>query len=143
MARPRSVTLEPEGMIALGKEMVDWVNDNPDTIHLCEWYSLQKHITYNEWKTIIQKKEFIPYYEEAISIIGLKYLKKDSIIRDNIAPRWVRIYFKDLRDSEDNDLDAASARAKNVNDNSALNFTDLCDKIKDGFGLQHKEKDDK
>jgi hypothetical protein len=109
--RPRTVSFPEDEMIALGEEMIQWLNDNPDTLHLTQWWSLHKLFTEEEWDAMQQMPEFLPYYKRALHLIGLKYLTKDSKVRDNISPRWQRVYFKDLRKSEDQDLDEAAARA--------------------------------
>ncbi len=101
---PRTVSFSPDEMIALGKEMVAYVNKNKKTIlHLCEWYTIEKGFTYNQWKTFIQKPEFIPYYEQGLKIVGLKYVDKNSNVRDKISDRWQRVYFGDLKEQEDID----------------------------------------
>lgn len=103
---PRTVSLSEKDMIELGKEMVSYVKKNKKTIlHLCEWYTIEKGYTYKEWKTFIQKVEFIPYYEQALRIVGLKYVDKTSNVRDSISQRWQRIYFGDLKEGEDIDAD--------------------------------------
>lgn len=104
--RPRVFSFSEDVMIALGKEMVDYVKKNKKTIvHLCEWYTIEKGFTYNEWKNFIQKQEFFPYYEQALKIVGLKYVDKNSNIRDGISQRWQRVYFADLKEQEDRDSD--------------------------------------
>jgi hypothetical protein len=109
--RPRTVSLSDEEMINLGKEMVSYVTKNKKTIlHLCEWYTIEKGFTYNEWKTFIQRPEFVPYYEQALKIVGMKYVDKNSNVRDGISQRWQRVYFGDLKESEDADMDAEAAR---------------------------------
>ena len=100
---PRTVSFSPKEMIALGEEMIDWVKKNPAILHLSEWYTIEKRFTYNQWKTFIQCKEFFPYYEQALKIVGRKYLDKSSNVRDSISHRWLRIYFGDLRQTEDED----------------------------------------
>lgn len=109
--RPRQFAFTPEQMIELGKEMVAWVRAHKKTIlHLCEWYTIEKGFTYNEWKNFIQLSEFLPYYEQALKIVGLKYVDKKSNVRDSISQRWQRIYFKDLREGEDEDAEANELR---------------------------------
>ena len=104
--RPRTVSFPPEKMIALGKEMVSWVHERQQTIlHLSEWYTVEKGFTFTQWKTFIERPEFIPFYEKALKIVGLKYLDKTSNVRDGISHRWQRIYFGDLREGEDKDAD--------------------------------------
>lgn len=111
MARPRSFSFSEEEMVALGIEMVEYVKKNAKTIlHLSQWYTIEKGFTYKEWKTFIVKDEFLTYYEQAIKLIGLKYVDKTSNVRDSISQRWQRIYFGDLREGEDADADAAELR---------------------------------
>lgn len=113
--RPRTVSFDEKQMIALGKEMVAFVKANQKTIlHLCEWYTIEKGYTYSEWKTFIQREEFIPYYEQALKIVGLKYVSKNSNVRDSISQRWQRIYFGDLREREDADAEANELRKANA-----------------------------
>lgn len=109
--RPRTTSFTPEEMIDLGEEMVAFVKKNKKTIlHLSEWYTIEKGFIYREWKTFIQKEEFLPYYEQALKIIGIKYVDKSSNVRDGISNRWQRIYFDDLREKEDIDADANELR---------------------------------
>ena len=109
--RPRTISLTEKEMEALGREMVSYVKQHIKTIlHLSEWYTIEKGYTYNEWKTFIQRIEFIPYYEQALKIVGLKYVDKKSNVRDSISQRWQRIYFGDLREGEDADADANELR---------------------------------
>jgi hypothetical protein len=109
--RLRTVSFPDEQMIELGQEMVEYVKNHKKTIlHLCEWYTIEKGFTYKEWKTFIQREVFIPYYEQALKIIGLKYVDKNSNVRDKISDRWQRIYFGDLREGEDEDAAANELR---------------------------------
>lgn len=102
--RPRTVSFEPPEMEELGKKMIEWLHSHPDTLHLSEWYTIHMGFTYKEWKTFIQKKEFIPYYEQGLKIVGKQYLDKNSNVRDGISQRWQRIYFPDLKEQEDEDM---------------------------------------
>lgn len=111
---PRTVSLSPDEMIALGQEMLDWLKKHPETLHLSEWYTIEKMFTYNQWKTFIQRIEFIPYYEVALKLVGIKYLNKDSNVREGISQRWQRAYFKDLKEIEDQDKDDDMIRQKTI-----------------------------
>lgn len=111
MARPRSVSLPPEEMINLGKEMVEWViRNNP--IHIKQWYSIEKGFLFSEWDTMQQCPEFFPYYEQAMNLVSLNYI--NGTINPSIAQRFMRIYFKDVRLQENEDLDAAAKRSKEI-----------------------------
>lgn len=102
MARPRTASYSPEKMIELGKEMVEWVQKN-DPLHLSAWYSIEKMILDSQWESMTQLPEFLPYYEQALKLVGQKYLDKNSNVREGISQRWQRIYFKDIRRQEDED----------------------------------------
>jgi hypothetical protein len=112
--RPRTTSFSPEEMIELGKEMIQWLNDHPDTVHLSEFYTIHKGFIEREWKTMIERMEFTGYYEQALRMIGIKYLKEDTGIEPRIKDRWLRIYFGDLRRGEDADKDADMIRQKTV-----------------------------
>ena len=111
--RPRTTSLPPPEMVELGKEMVAWVIDN-EPIHLSQWYSRVKHFTYAQWDAMTQVPEFLPYYEEALQIVGLQYLARNSEIEPSLKHRWARVYFKDLRHAEDRDADAEAMRRANA-----------------------------
>src|SRR5215469_1047001 len=106
-----TVSFSNPEMIKLGKEMVAFVKKNKkDILHLSEWYTIEKGFTYNQWKCFLQIQDFLPYYEQALKIIGLKYVSKNSNVRDSISQRWQRIYFGDLKDQEDADAEANELR---------------------------------
>lgn len=98
--RPRTVIPEPDEMIKLGEEMVEWVERN-QPLHLSEWWSIEKFIVSKVWECMQVAPEFFPYYERALRIIGKQYLDKTSNVREGVSQRWQRVYFKDLRKEED------------------------------------------
>jgi len=103
--RPRFVSLPPKEMEDLGKEMLAWIKLNKP-IHLCQWYTIEKGFTYNEWKSFIQIPESLPYYEQALKLVGMKYL--DGTVDKSIAQRFLRVYFKDLKEEENDQLEYES-----------------------------------
>jgi hypothetical protein len=112
--RPRTTSFTPDEMINLGQEMILWLKEHPETVHLKEWYSIEKMFLYNEWKTFIQRPEFVPYYELALAMISLKYIKLDSGIEPSLKHRFLRSYFKDIKDQEDQDKDDDVIRQKSA-----------------------------
>lgn len=104
MVRPREFSFTPEEMEKLGQEMVEWIKINKP-LHLSQWYTIEKGFTYNEWKNFIVKEEFFPYYEKSLKMVGMQYLDKESRIRDGISQRWQRVYFKDLKEEENESLE--------------------------------------
>ncbi len=107
--RPRTVSSEPHEMIALGEEMVAWVKENKP-IHLSMWYTQHKDFTDHQWDTFRKCPEFFHYYTKALKLVGYSYLDKDSSVDVRLKDRWQRVYFKDLRESEDADADAEAER---------------------------------
>ena len=100
---PRTVSPTNKDMISLGKEMIEWIEKH-DPLHLSQWYTIHKSFTYKQWKAMILLKEFLPYYEKALKMVGIKYLDGESKkIKDGISQRWQRVYFGDLRENEDQD----------------------------------------
>lgn len=125
IGRPRTVSHNPDEMIKLGEEMLSWVIEN-DPIHLKEWYSINQGICYKDWKSIIQRAEFIPYYEQAISIVSMKYI--DGTINNSIAQRFLRMYFRDLKEAEDElkKFEASLVKEdKPVDEKTEAHFKDL------------------
>ena len=88
------------------------------------------------------RAEFVPYYERAIKMVGMKYLDKTSNVREGISQRWQRVYFKDLRKSEDQDLDAAAARSKEVAAVQAVSpeFNEKVDSLIGALNNAHSER---
>ena len=129
---PRTVSPPPEEVVVLGREMVEWVLLNKP-IHLSQWYSGYKQILYKDWKALIQLKEFLPYYEQALGVIGLNYLAKNSEVEPNLKQRWLRVYFKDLREEEDEtaryNSELRREEAKKVDDTSVAHLTALMAQI--------------
>lgn len=101
MARPRVFLPDPKDCIKLGEEMVQFFKTHPDALHMSAFYSLEKKIVYKDWETLKKREEFVIYYEMALALIGIKYLDKTSNIRNGVAERWLRLYFKELRHEED------------------------------------------
>lgn len=120
MARPRILTLSPEEMTKLGEEMVQWCLVNKP-LHLSQWWSFEKDITDSDWNAIRKLPEFVHYYNKALKIVGMSYINKESKVEPRIKDRWLRVYFKDLKEQEDEDMDAAAKRAKSVEEDKDKN----------------------
>lgn len=135
VGRPRTVCPEPEELEALGIEMVEWFKAHPDALHISEWYSVEKFIVDKVWNVMLQKPEFLTYYELSMKLVGKKYLDKTSNVREGASQRWQRVYFKDLRNQEDEDARFASklkleeTKAVSAADSAKLDtFIDLVSK---------------
>lgn len=120
---PRTVTPEDDELIELGEEMIRWVVEN-NPLHINQWYTLEKHMIYNEFQTIIAKPVFKRYYEKALTLIGSNYLDKNSNVRDCVVPRWQRHYFKDLKKEEDVDAKEKVKMAQEIQETAGQISTD-------------------
>ncbi len=136
--RPRDVSFSEEQMMDLGEEMVEWLKNHPKTLHLSEWYTIEKGFIYNTWKTFIQRREFVPYYEIALKIVGKKYLDKNSNVNPGISQRWQRVYFKDLKDQEDQDADDTIERENKLISNLTPPLQDDINKDHEIMRLKHE-----
>lgn len=139
--RPRTEFTNEE-VQQLGEEMLEWVSVNKP-IHLSQWYSIEKMLTYNEFKTLSHYEDFIPYYQKALAIVGIKYL--DGTVNSSISHRWQRVYFKDLREEED-ETAKFNSDLKTKENNEKANLADLAisltESIKKNYELK-KEQDNK
>ena len=102
VGRPRTVSFEPDEMIKLGEGMVKWCSENKP-LHLSQFWSVYKDISDDDWETLKKRPEFVRYYAKAMRIIGYSYLDKDSKVDCRVKDRWLRVYFKDLKNQEDED----------------------------------------
>ncbi len=122
--RPRTTSLPENEMIELGKEMVAWVKENRP-YHLSTWYTLEKGFIYEEWKTFIQRKEFIPFYQAALLIVGEQYLIRDTEIEPSLKQRWQKVYFKDYKEAEEQEEAHKSSLRKEENKISAQTLAEI------------------
>lgn len=97
MARPRTVSPDPEECVKLGKEMISWVSQNNPT-HLSEWYSIEKMIPWNMWNAMCECDEFVPYYEQALNIVARN--ARNGTLHPSIAQRFLSLYHRDLKKEE-------------------------------------------
>lgn len=102
---PRTVSPEPDDVIDLGKEMVEWVEAN-DPTHLSEWFSIQKMITWKQWNALCELKEFLPYYEIALSMVARNC--RNGTLDKSLSQRFLALYHRDLRKYDHEELKVAS-----------------------------------
>lgn len=101
--RPPRVGFSNEEIIVLGKELLDWCKrcdvDKTEVVHLSEWYSEIKEISYSYWRELGQRIEFAPYYERAMLWMGKRILKNKKLAQ-SYGNRFLGIYFKEIREME-------------------------------------------
>ena len=105
MVRPRTSVPEDEELIKLGEDLVQWASEKKKgelRCRWCEWFARRHFFIRAQWKHMIEKESFRPYYEMAKSYLGDKYI--DGTINASIAQRYLKIYDPEVRESEDQDL---------------------------------------
>lgn len=134
---PRTVSPPPEECILLGEELVKWATEpvpkNEKRLHLNQWWALVKKITKNEWDTLCERKEFIPYYEKAKVAISIRYI--DGTINPSISQRFLRLYFSDLKQDEDEVADR-----KNKANAQALTADEIIKAIREDMNARTKSQ---
>lgn len=95
----RTVSPSPEECKVLGEELLKWATEESEDFRFrfAQWYSEKKGILRKEWKTLIQRPEFMPYYEKVQSIFATKCL---LAVREGFGHRYLRLYDRDLIEEE-------------------------------------------
>ena len=109
--RPRTSIPEKEELIQLGQDLLAWAAEKKKgelRCRWCEWYSRKHFFIRAQWKHMIEKPEFRPYYEAAQTFLADKWI--DGTINQAIAQRYLRIYDPELREHEDIDSDEKEIR---------------------------------
>ena len=102
MGRPANEGYSDEEIDSLGKEMMQWikkVDKDNSVVHLSQFYCEIKDISYSQWKSLIQRKTFIPYYEKALLWMGRKIMMNKNL-RESYGNRFLGIYFAEIREYE-------------------------------------------
>lgn len=109
--RPRTSVPEKEELIELGKDLLKWASEKKKgelRARWCEWFSCRHFFVRAQWKHMIEKPEFRPYYEAAQPYLADRWI--DGTINQAIAQRYLRIYDPELREHEDIDSDEKEVR---------------------------------
>ena len=100
---PRTVSPPKEECIKLGKELAAWAHEEDKKkphLTFAQWYSLEKHILRKHWKTLIQREEFMPYYEEAQAALAVRCM--NGGMEKSFGHRYIRLYDQELKNDENN-----------------------------------------
>lgn len=98
--RPRTMVPEKKELIELGEDLVNWI-ENADPkfpkYFWAEWYTSRGYIR-AQWKKMIEKEEFRPYYETAQYHMAKPYV--NGTVNPSIAHRFIRLYCPDVKEEE-------------------------------------------
>jgi hypothetical protein len=109
--RPRTAVPEKDDLIELGKDLLDWASEKKKgelRCRWCEWYAKKHFFVRSQWKHMIEKPEFRPYYEASQAYLSEKWI--DGTINQSIAHRYLRLYDPELKEHEDIDADIEAKR---------------------------------
>lgn len=121
------MTPPDEELHKLGKELVEWATaKDPKRLHITQWHLLEKGISGDVWLKWLEKPVFRRYYEKALRALSIKYI--DGTVNPSIAQRFLRLYFKDLRDEENDTMKMKAELQKKVDD-SKDSMNELADAI--------------
>jgi hypothetical protein len=140
--RPHIEGWDNDAVIALGEELLKWmkecdegVHDMP--VHLSDFYFDIKDMFIHEWKCILQRECFLPYYEKAKLWLSKKILLNKDI-QQSYGNRFIGMYNRELHDYEEAKADRQAERAQGIKAQDAQNFADL---LKEAVKGEIKQKD--
>jgi hypothetical protein len=120
MARPRESIPEKEELIELGKDLLEWASEtklqkNDMRMRYCDWFCIKHGFIREQWKLMLQKPEFRPYYEQAQSYLGNKWI--NSEIDVGLKHRFMRSYCAEVKE-EENEKALFEAGLQQMNNNT-------------------------
>jgi protein-disulfide isomerase len=71
---------------------------------------LEKTILRKTWKTLVQVKEFLPYYEKAKAVLAKRCM--NGTMEKSFGHRYIRLYDSELRNDENELLKLKAELAK-------------------------------
>lgn len=96
----------------LGKDILNWVQENPKATYWVPWY-LSKGMLHDDWEALANRPEFIRYY-----LTARRILASNIALRKDLAPsygnRYLALYDPDLRAHEKEIKDEDAKRTKDV-----------------------------
>lgn len=127
MGRDRTTTPEDDELVKLGEELVEWATEPAKELrfHINQWYCLKKGITKKEYDLMLQKPIFREYHAKARIAISARYV--DGSINPTIASRFLRHYFEEVKqeENEKTKYDAETKANANIREAKEMNLVDL------------------
>lgn len=111
---PRRVCPDDEELVVLGEQLVQWATEETDELRcrFPQWYSLIQGITGEQWRLMLAKPVFYPYYEQAR--VGLAQRYMDGTICPSIAHRFLRIFTPEVKEEEEWTAEKDAIRSKEI-----------------------------
>lgn len=107
-----------EEVIELGKDLVSWVesSEGKSTLIWVDWYWDKHNMFRPDWKALIQRPEFLPYYQ-----LARQKLARNIVLNDNIPQsygnRYLNLYDDSVLEHEEAAKDRDATRGKDGKQN--------------------------
>jgi hypothetical protein len=106
-----------EETIVLGEDLLRWINqEGSGTLVWVDWYYDLHKMFRDDWKALVQRPEFLPYYE-----IARKKMTRNITLNDNIPQsygnRYLNYYDDELLEHEEGIKDRDASRGKDGKQN--------------------------
>ena len=131
--RPQRKFTDDE-VIAFGEDLLDWVdNQGKDQFMFVDWYYNRHRLFRSEWKTLIQRVCFLPYYEIARKKLTSNIVKNKEIAQ-SYGNRYLCMYDDELHGFEEDNKDKESERRISEKQHEPTVSLTLSDLVKKGEG---------
>src|SRR5215831_15406541 len=104
----------------LGQDLLSWLDDpkgGKEQIFFVRWYYHKHGMFRDDWKALIQREIFLPYYEIARKVM-VENLMRNEDIYQSYGGRYLAMYDDELRADEEAVKDREAARNTKVPENS-------------------------
>lgn len=120
-----------EEVIELGKDLVSWLEgDGKEEFMFEDWYFKKHNMFRSDWKSLIQRLKFLPYYEIARKKITTNMVKNKDIAQ-SYGNRYLGLYDNDVRDHEKEIAKEKNEAEKksDITETAALMITNLTNEL--------------
>jgi len=94
----------------LGKDLLHWVqNEGSSKIAWVDWYCIKHHMFRGDWRALVQREEFLPYYEPARKIM-VSNLMQNKDLPQSYGNRYLALLDDELLDHEESIKDRQAKR---------------------------------
>lgn len=107
-----------EEVVALGKDLLAWLEskEGKNNLMWVDWFYNKHNMFRDDFKSLVQRKEFFPYYEVARQIMA-KNIVLNNKIAQSYGNRYLAKYDDELLDHEESIKDRDVKRGKELSQN--------------------------
>ena len=110
-------------VIEMGKDLVNWLsNEGKESLYFLDWFFKKKGMFRDDWKALIQRKQFLPYYKIARQIMTDNMVRNDKI-HHSYGHRYLARYDDEIHEHEEGILDREAERKSKETKEENLKLT--------------------